>query len=79
MAVVDPDERTAAAGVTGIARSVGAAIAPILSAPLMGTAAVAGLPFIISGGLKIAYDLLLYRSFRSMPAPEEDARRSDRT
>ena len=78
MAVVDPDERSAAAGVTGIARSVGAAVAPILSAPLMGSAAVAGLPFVIGGGLKIAYDLLLYRSFRSMPAPEEAARSADR-
>jgi len=71
MAVVDPDERSAAAGVTGIARSVGAAVAPLLSAPLMGGVALAGLPFVIGGGLKIAYDLLLYRSFRSMPAPEE--------
>ncbi len=78
MAVVDPDERSAAAGVTGIARSVGAAVAPILSAPLMGSAAVAGLPFMIGGGLKIAYDLLLYRSFRSMPAPEEAARDATR-
>ena len=73
MALVDPDERSAAAGVTGIARSVGAAVAPLLSAPLMGSAALAGLPFIIGGGLKIAYDLLLYRGFRSMPAPEEEA------
>jgi MFS family permease len=78
MAVVDPDERSAAAGVTGIARSVGAAVAPLLSAPLMGSAALAGLPFVIGGSLKIAYDLLLYRGFRSMPAPEEDAGRPDR-
>jgi MFS family permease len=79
MAVVDPDERAAAAGVTGIARSVGAAVAPMLSAPLMGGVALAGLPFVIGGVLKIAYDLLLYRSFRSMPAPEEAATRVTRT
>jgi MFS family permease len=71
IAVVEPDERSAAAGVTGIARSVGAAVAPILSAPLIGGAALIGLPFVISGSLKIVYDLLLYRSFRAMPAPEE--------
>ncbi len=74
MAVVDPDERSAAAGVTGIARSVGAAAAPILSAPLVGVPALAGLPFVIAGSLKIAYDLLLYRSFRSMRPPEEQGR-----
>jgi hypothetical protein len=64
MAVVDPDERSAAAGVTGIARSLGAALAPLASAPLIGSVALAGAPFLISGALKIVYDLLLYRDFR---------------
>jgi MFS family permease len=71
MSVVDPDERSAAAGVTGIARSIGAAAAPILAAPLVGGAALAGLPFIIAGGLKIGYDLLLYREFQAVRPPEE--------
>ena len=71
MAVVDPDERSAAAGVTGIARSVGAALAPLASAPLIGGVVLAGLPFVISGGLKIAYDLLLYRGFAAAPAAED--------
>jgi MFS family permease len=71
MAVVDPDERSAAAGVTGIARSLGAAAAPIVSTPLMGVPALAALPFVIAGSLKIAYDLLLYRSFRNVRPPEE--------
>jgi MFS family permease len=71
MAVVDPDERSAAAGVTGIARSVGAALAPLASAPLIGGVVLASVPFIVSGSLKIAYDLLLYRSFASLRAPEE--------
>jgi MFS family permease len=65
--VVDPDERSAAAGITGIARSVGASISPLLAAPLVGTAALAGLPFVLSGGLKIVYDLLLWRAFRAHP------------
>ena len=71
MAVVDPDERSAAAGVTGIARTTGAAISPAISAPLVATAALAGLPFFFAGGLKIVYDLALWAAFRAYPAPEE--------
>ena len=73
MAVVEPDERSAAAGVTGIARTTGAAVSPIIAAPLFGVAALAAVPFLLSGGLKIAYDLILYRLFRSAPTPEEAA------
>jgi MFS family permease len=66
MAVVAPDERSAAAGVTGVARTTGAAISPAISGPLIASpiAAVAALPFILAGGLKIAYDLSLYVLFR---------------
>jgi MFS family permease len=71
MAVVEPGERSAAAGVTGIARTTGAAISPAISAPLVATAALAGLPFFIAGGLKIVYDLSLWAAFRAHPAPEE--------
>ena len=73
MAIVAPDERSAAAGVTGIARSLGVAAAPLIAGPLFATAALASLPFLISGGLKIVYDLLLYRSFRQLPPPEESS------
>jgi predicted MFS family arabinose efflux permease len=65
MAVVEPDERSAAAGVTGIARTTGAALSPSLSSPLIANAGLASVPFFLAGGLKIAYDLLLYRAFRS--------------
>jgi MFS family permease len=71
MAVVDPAERSAAAGVTGIARTVGAALAPIAAGPLYAVPALAGLPFMIAGGLKILYDLALWRSFRALKPPEE--------
>lgn len=64
MAVVDPDERSAAAGVTGIARTTGASLSPALAGQLLAVPALAGLPFIVSGTLKIAYDLLLYRNFQ---------------
>ena len=74
MAVVDPDERSAAAGVTGIARTTGAAISPALSAPLIASAGLASVPFFVAGGLKIVYDLLLYRAFRSARSSEERSR-----
>jgi MFS family permease len=73
MAVVDPDERSAAAGVTGIARTTGAAISPAFSSVLLSNAGLAALPFFIAGGLKIGYDLLLYRAFRSVPPRDEPA------
>ena len=71
MAIVAPDERSAAAGVTGIARSLGVAASPLFAAPLYASVALAGLPFIISGGLKVVYDLLLYRNFKRVRPPEE--------
>ncbi len=70
MAVVDPDERSAASGVTTIARSVGAAIAPSLAGALLGGPLLSA-PFFIAGGLKIVYDLTLYRNFRAAKPPEE--------
>jgi MFS family permease len=63
MAVVAPDERSAASGVTTIARSVGAALSPALAGVLFATPVLLGAPFFVAGGLKIVYDLLLYRSF----------------
>jgi MFS family permease len=71
MAVVAPDERSAASGVTAIARSVGAAISPALTGLLFGIPALFSTPFFLSGGLKIIYDLLLYREFRAVKPPEE--------
>jgi MFS family permease len=73
MAVVDPDERSAAAGVTGIARTVGAAISPSIASVLIASAGTAAIPFFLAGGLKIVYDLLVYRDFRSVRPAEEAA------
>ncbi|HXV59580.1 MAG TPA: MFS transporter, partial [Vicinamibacteria bacterium] len=58
MGVVLPEERSAAAGITGVARTTGAALSPMLAAPLLGTPWL-NLPFFLAGGLKILYDLLL--------------------
>ena len=77
MAVVDPDERSAAAGITGIARTTGAAISPSISSVLIASQGFAALPFYLAGGLKIAYDLLMYREFRNIRPPEEAAKRGE--
>jgi MFS family permease len=71
MAVVDPDERSAAAGVTGVARTTGAAISPSITGALLSYPALLNVPFYLAGGLKIIYDVLLYRSFRATKPPEE--------
>ncbi len=76
IAVVDPDERSAAAGITGIARSLGVAASPLIAAPLYLGTAFTGSPFVIGGSIKIVYDLLLYRAFSAVPAPEEQQPRS---
>lgn len=64
MAIVAPDERSAAAGVTGVARTTGAALSPILAGQLLAVPMLFSMPFFLSGGLKIIYDLLLWRKFR---------------
>ena len=72
VAVVDPDERSAAAGVTGLARSVGASLSPVLTGVFLGIPGLISLPFFLSGGLKLVYDFLLYRSFQATKPPEEN-------
>jgi MFS family permease len=71
MAVVAPDERSAASGVTAIARSVGAAVSPTLTGFFFSVPVLLSLPFVLAGGLKIMYDLLLFREFRAVKPPEE--------
>jgi MFS family permease len=64
VAVVSPDERSAAAGVTGVARTTGAALSPSLAGLFLGSPALTGAPFVVAGVLKLVYDGLLYRLFR---------------
>ncbi len=71
MAVVSPDERSAAMGVTSIARSVGATLSPAITGQLLAIPGLAGAPFIIASGMKIIYDLLVWRGFRAIKPPEE--------
>jgi MFS family permease len=63
MAVVSPEERSAAGGITGVARTAGASISPLFAGLLFARPALISVPFFIAGTLKIAYDLLLYRKF----------------
>ena len=71
MAVVDPDERTATAGLTNVARTASSAFSPLVT----GVAFAAGsfaLPFVLAGALKIVYDGLVYVTFRGVRPPEEE-------
>lgn len=73
LAVVAPEERSTAAGVIGVARSVGASFSPFLATVMFGSVAWACVPFFLAGGVEIAYDLLLYRLSVSVRPPEENA------
>jgi len=71
MAVVSPEERSAAAGITGVARTTGAAISPLFVGFMFARPSLINAPFFIAGTLKIIYDLLLYREFIGLRPPEE--------
>jgi MFS family permease len=70
MAVVAPDERASASGITTVARSIGAAISPSLATRLVAYPALMSLPFFLAGGIKIIYDLILWRAFASVSSEE---------
>ena len=71
MAVVAPEERSAAAGITGVARTLGAAISPAFVGFMLVRPSLINLPFFLAGTLKIAYDLLLFKEFAAIRPPEE--------
>jgi MFS family permease len=73
MTIVAPDERSAAAGVTGIARSIGAAISPTVAGLFLSNPGFFGAPFFVAGGLKIIYDILLFRGFRVVKGQEPES------
>jgi MFS family permease len=70
MAVVAPSERAAAASITSVPRSLASATSPLLAGYLLGLSTF-GWPLIVAGGVKIAYDLLLLATFRTVRPPEE--------
>ncbi|HXV78523.1 MAG TPA: MFS transporter [Candidatus Binatia bacterium] len=70
MAVVDPGERTASAGILSVARNAGAAAAPLFTGAVLAVPSL-GLPFLLAGGLKVVYDLWIFAVFRKVRPPEE--------
>ena len=74
MAVVPAEERSAAGGFTGVARTTGAAISPLFVGFLFAKPSLISAPFFIAGTLKIVYDLLLYKAFVAIQPPEEQSR-----
>ena len=70
MAVVTPPERTAAASMTAVPRSLASSISPAISGVLLSTSFL-GLPLVLCGVLKIVYDLSLLFAFRHLKPPEE--------
>jgi MFS family permease len=70
MAIVNPEERPAAASITSVPRSLAAAISPILSGYLLSLSTF-GWPLVAGGGVKIVYDVLLLGKFRKIRPPEE--------
>ena len=73
MAVVRPEERTFASGVTSLVRLAAWAVAPAFAGLFM-RGGLLGAPLVIGAGMKIAYDLLLYGAFRHVRPPEEAVR-----
>lgn len=71
MALVDPEERTPAAAVTNTARYVVRPVGPALAGVSQSIAF--GLPFVLAGGIKSLYDLLLWRWFRTVQLPRDSA------
>jgi predicted MFS family arabinose efflux permease len=72
MELVAPEERTAAASVTSLARSAGTSASPVVSGALLtGPLLALGLPLIIGGALKAVYDLALWSVFRRVVVPAE--------
>jgi MFS family permease len=70
MAMVRPEERTVASGVTHLVRLSAWAVAPSFAGLMMRGASL-GIPLVIGSAMKVAYDLLLYRAFRRLRPPEE--------
>ena len=71
MAIVEPAERAAAAGILSVSRNTGAALAPLFTGAILAHP-VFGWPFLLAGGLKVLYDLLIYAVFRKVKPPEEE-------
>lgn len=71
MAMVNKEERSEAAGITGVARTTGAALSPLFLGFMFARHSWINVPFFLAGALKIGADLLLYKEFSAVQPPEE--------
>jgi MFS family permease len=71
IAVVHPDERSAASGINGVARTIGNSLALLFTGPLLADMNSLGWIFIIAGTVKIVYDLLMFYNFTKVPPLEQ--------
>jgi MFS family permease len=72
VAVVNEDERTAAAGFTNISRNIVQAVSPSIAGYILQFVSLLSAPFLLGGILKIVYDILIYMNFKKIKPPEED-------
>ena len=77
IAVVSEDERSAAAGITGVARTIGSSVALLFTGFLLSDNTLLSVPFFVAGGVKIIYDVLIYFSFKSHETPDEKKRSAE--
>ena len=71
VAVVEEDERTAAAGITNISRNIAQSVSPSLAGYILQSLSFLSAPFVLGGILKIVYDIALYFNFKSIKPPDE--------
>jgi MFS family permease len=72
VALVEENERTAAAGITNISRNIAQAMSPSLAGYILQSLSFLSAPFVLGGVLKIAYDVALYFNFKNIKPPDEE-------
>jgi sugar phosphate permease len=71
VAVVNEEERTAAAGITNLSRNISQAVSPSLAGYLLQALPLLSAPFVVGGALKIAYDIAIYFNFKKIKPEQE--------
>lgn len=69
MAIVDAQDRGYLATTTNAARGLGTGASPLIAGLFLSNVALFAYPFVIAGGLKAGYDVVIYAIFRKVPTP----------
>jgi len=77
MTIVRDHERESAATTTTLWRTSAQAITPLATGWIMQSLALSS-PFVLGGGLKIVYDILLWKAFKDLKPPESPGAREGR-